>query len=283
MAKLKNAIMNLRLFNSPNRWKDSLAMGFAILAGIETILAVSSVSLNCIWGKYNWLVKLLLVLVLFFILVIVTFIIKHYLVRKGISMKIRGIDVHIRQGDLFKARGWKVIAFNEYFDTTVDDIIIAHNTINGIFIDNYVEDLKELKEAIKNEVDDYTKYKKHIVGGKNKYPLGRIITYKDYMLLSFTHFVNNQARLNQKDYEDCLRVMWTEICRTYANKPIFIPLLGSGITRFDGTPNKSKTNLLKCMLCTLRTCEANINQPITILLTEEAMSDINIYEFKRVK
>jgi len=103
------------------------------------------------------------------------------------------------------------------------------------------------------------------------------------MLLAFTHFENNEARLTQKDYEDCLRVMWTEICKTYANRPVFIPLLGSGITRFDGTPHKSNFDLLRCMLCTLRTSGANINQPITILLTEEAIHDINIYEIKGVK
>ena len=90
-------------------------------------------------------------------------------------------------------------------------------------------------------------------------------------------------KLTQKDYENCLRVMWAEISRTYANKPIFIPLLGSGITRFDGTPHKSNFDLLRCMLCTLRTSGVNINQTITILLTEEAMQSINIYEIKGVK
>ena len=103
------------------------------------------------------------------------------------------------------------------------------------------------------------------------------------MLLAFTHFDNNQAHLTQKDYENCLRVMWAEISRTYANKPIFIPLLGSGITRFDGTPHKSNFDLLRCMLCTLRTSGVNINQTITILQTEEAMQSINIYEIKGVK
>lgn len=37
------------------------------------------------------------------------------------------------------------------------------------------------------------------------------------------------------------------------------------------------------MLCTLRTSLVNINQPITILLTEEAIEEINIYEMKGVK
>lgn len=274
--------MKLPRLNSPILWKDSLTAGLAILAAIETLFAISELTLDPLWGKYNWFIKLLLVLCFFLFIVIFIFARKYYKAKKGISLKIRNIKVNIRQGDIFKAEGWKVIAFNEYFDTTVDDIIIAHNTINGVFIDNYVKDLDDLKQSIANSPDN-PHLKKITKGGKVKYPLGFIVPYGSYMLLAFTHFENNQARLTQKDYEDCLRVMWTEISRTYANKPIFIPLIGSGITRFDGTPHKSKSDLLKCMLCTLRTSVVNINQPITILLTEEAIQDINMYEMKGVQ
>ncbi|MDR0682695.1 MAG: DUF6430 domain-containing protein [Dysgonamonadaceae bacterium] len=275
--------MKSQWLNSPNRWKDSFTVAFAILAIVETFFAISAISLDNICGMYNWITKFLLVLGLFLFIVIVAFIIKYHKTKKGISLNIRGIKVNIRQGDIFKAKGWKVIAFNEFFDTTVDDVVIAHNTLNGIFIDNHIQNLSELQNKITNETDDNTNYKRRICNNRAVYPLGRIITYKDFMLLAFTHFDNNQAHLTQKDYEDCLRVMWTEISRTYANKPIFIPLLGSGITRFDGTPHKSTFDLLKCMLCTLRTSGANINQPITILLTEETIQDINIYEIKGVK
>ena len=274
--------MKLQWLNSPIRWKDSFTVAFAILAVVETFFAISTISLDSIWSKYSWIIRLLLILGLFFLIVVITFIAKYYKTKKGISLTIRSIRVNIKQGDIFKEKDWKVIAFNEFFDTTVDDIVIAHNTLNGIFIDNYVKNLDDLQNIIANEMDN-PKLKGYKRSGKFAYPLGRIITYKDFMLLAFTHFENNEARLTQKDYEDCLRVMWTEICRTYANKPVFIPLLGSGITRFDGTPHKSNFDLLRCMLCTLRTSGVNINQPITILLTEEAIQDINIYEMKGVK
>jgi len=277
-------LLKLQWLNSPNRWKDSFTVAFAILATLETLFAISEISLDCVWGTYNWFVKLLFVLGLFLLIVVTAFIIKHHQTKKGISINIRGIKVNIRQGDIFRANGWKVIAFNKFFDTTVDDKIIAHNTLNGIFIESIIkDDIDNLKKAIETETDDNTKFKRRIRNDRNIYPLGRVITYNDFMLVAFTHFDNNEAHLTQKDYEDCLRVMWTEICRTYANKPVFIPLLGSGITRFDGTPHKSNSDLLKCMLCTLRTSGANINQPITILLTEEAIQNINIYEMKGVK
>lgn len=273
----------IHYINSPLLWKDSTNMAFAIFAGIETLLAVSAISLEKFWGDYSWIIKLLFIIGIFLIIDIVIFIIKRHLAKDGISLSIRGIKVNIRKGDIFEANGWKVIAFNEYFDTQVDDIIIAHNTLNGKFIDDYVTDINELNHVISAETDDNTSFKRRTRNNRIIYPLGRIIRYKDYMLLAFTHFDNNQAHLTQKDYENCLRVMWAEISRTYANRPIFIPLLGSGITRFDGTPHKSNFDLLKCMLCTLRTSEVNINQPITILLTEETMRSINIYEIKGVK
>jgi hypothetical protein len=276
--------MKLKWLNSPTRCKDSFSVAFAILATIETVFAISAISLDSIWSTYNWFIKLLLVLGLFLLIVAVTFIFKYHKTKKGISLNIRGIKINIRQGDIFKANGWRIIAFNEYFDTKVDDIVIANNTLNGKFIDDYVTDINDLNHTIATETDDNTTFKRRTRNNRNVYPLGRIIRYRnDYLLLAFTHFENNQAHLTQKDYEDCLRVMWTEISRTYANRPVFVPLLGSGITRFDGTPHKSNFDLLKCMLCTLRTSGANINQPITILLTEEAIQDINIYEMKGVK
>jgi len=275
--------MKIQWLNSPTRWKDSFTVGNAIFAILGTILAVSGISLEYVCGSHNWIIKLLCVICLFLLTVVITFVIKYFRVKKGISLKIRGIRVNIGQGNIFEAKGWKVIAFNEYFDTTVDDKIIAHNTLNGIFINEYVENIEDLKSAIETEIDDNTIYKRQVRNNRDVFPLGRIITYKDFMLLAFTHFENNEARLTLKDYEGCLRIMWTEICRTYANKPIFIPLLGSGITRFDGTPHKSNFDLLKCMLCTLRTSGVNINQPITIILTEKAIQDINIYEIKGVK
>lgn len=122
--------MNLTWLNSPKLWKDSIATGFGILAVIETVLAISLISFECLWGHLNWLVRVLLILGCFTLIVISVFTLKYFLSKRGVSLSIRGMTIHIKQGDLFKQNGWKVIAFNEFFDTTVDDIIIAHNTLN---------------------------------------------------------------------------------------------------------------------------------------------------------
>ena len=72
------------------------------------------------------------------------------------------------------------------------------------------------------------------------------------------------------------------VCTAYANRPVFLPLIGSGITSFDDVPEKSNIDFLKCMLCTLRASGENFNQRITILLTKEIMQELNLYELKGV-
>jgi hypothetical protein len=70
--------------NSPLLWKDSTNTAFAILAGIETLFAVSAISLEKFWGDYSWIIKLLFVIVIFLIIDVVIFIIKHSLAKDGI-------------------------------------------------------------------------------------------------------------------------------------------------------------------------------------------------------
>ena len=55
--------------------------------------------------------------------------------RNSISLTINNSTVEVKFGDLFSEESdWKSIAFNEYYDTIVDDEIIAQSTLNGIFI-----------------------------------------------------------------------------------------------------------------------------------------------------
>lgn len=196
--------------------------------------------------------------------------------KNGITLSIRNLTVTIQQGDIFKAEGWKLIPFNEFFDTQVDDIIIAHNTLNGIFIDNYIDDVDALQQKLAPG--------RATTGERIQHQLGSIKTYGDYLLLAFTHFTPQyEAHLSWSEYERCLRHMWQEISRVYANKPLFLPLLGGGVTRFDDKTEKSEIELLKCILCTLRTSKVHINTPITILLTKDVIQKINLYELKGVK
>lgn len=272
--------MKFHWTSSKTRWKDSITISLATLAAIQTIAEVSGLIELDPFESLSWWSKLLWILSFFVLLTTVVFIVKLLLSHKGVKLTIGDNEIKIKQADIFKQPGLRLIPFNEYFDTQVDDVIIAHNTLNGKFIDEYVEDTNLLRDTIRN-APEVRGMNSRPSNGKDKFPLGRIIQYDEYLLLAFTHFdENHSAYLSHTDYEKCLIKMWQETDRVYANNPIFIPLLGSGITRFTDTPHKDNLYLAKCLLCTLKMCGVHIKQPITICLTEDTINEMNIYELK---
>lgn len=273
--------MKLKKLCSKILWRDSLTVALGIIASIEALFAITDFGLKDLTTINVWWQKLFIIIGVFLFVWIVTACIKAFQANKEVVLKIRGVKVTITVGDIFKSTNWKLIPFNEFYDTKVDDIIIAHKSLNGMFITEHLSSLEDLQDAI-TQADDVYGLKYRDKGGRSAYPLGRIITYKDYMLLAFSHFEHNQAKLTHKDYEGCLRTMWNEISRVYANRPITLPLLGAGITRFEDISEKSETHLLRCLLCTLKTSNAKIYQPITIVLTKETMDNINLYEIKKI-
>ena len=66
--------------------------------------------------------------------------------KRKVSFKINGTKIIVKEGNIFEEPGKKVIAFNEYFDTTVDDKIIAKGSLNGVFVEKY---------TIKKDLDEY--------------------------------------------------------------------------------------------------------------------------------
>jgi len=77
---------------------------------------------------------------------------------QDVSLTIEGSTVNIKTGDIFQQSGLKAIAFNEYFDTVVDDRIIAKRSLNGIFLEKYlgtsVADLDRHIDEYQFEDDD---------------------------------------------------------------------------------------------------------------------------------
>lgn len=53
---------------------------------------------------------------------------------KRVELSINNSVFEIKEGDIFEESSLKVIGFNEYFDTKVDNKIISDKTLNGIYI-----------------------------------------------------------------------------------------------------------------------------------------------------
>ncbi|EQC84989.1 hypothetical protein LMT8_04615 [Leuconostoc mesenteroides subsp. cremoris TIFN8] len=96
-----------------------------------------------------------------------------------ISISIGATTVQIKSGDLFKQDGLKAIAFNEYFDTQVDDVIIAKRSLNGQVIEKYFPDIQGLDKQIESDKSlekGLIEEMNREVGKKKRYKLGSFLS-----------------------------------------------------------------------------------------------------------
>ena len=255
---------------SSRLWKDSITIGFAIFGVVSAILGVLGVSFTDISGNI-WIVFLATITSLVFSY-LTAVIWQWWHIKDSVTLKIRGIKVTIRQGDIFKEKGWKVISVDDTFSTSEDDSIISHSSLHGKLIQCLKEngEIELLKAAITKD--------------NRKASLGCVKTYNDYILLALTKLnSDDEAYTDNSIYESTLRKMWKELGRIYSGKPICLPILGDGITRFDGISEKpSPFDLIKCMLCTLKTSNTQLKAPISIMIYDR-MNEINLYNLKRLE
>ena len=204
-----------------------------------------------------------------------------------VTLKINNSKVNVFFGDIFSQKGYKIIAFNEYFDTIVDDRLISENSLNGQYIKKYVPDVAELDKLIirdrhiKEPLYSVTNASKKY-GKRTKYHLGVICKNGDYFLLAFSHFdEQNRAYLSLQEYTACLMKMWSEIDALYGGKTVSIPLLGSGITRFRDC-EMTNQELLEIILWTLKISKVKFTYPSTmnIVLSESCKGKIDLYSLK---
>ncbi|MBX9296064.1 DUF6430 domain-containing protein [Chromobacterium vaccinii] len=213
----------------------------------------------------------------------------NYLVE--ISLDIEGSAVLIKVGDIFKQEGLKVIAFNEYFDTVVDDRVISKNSLNGIFITDHLGTQVDLLDSY---IDSYQFDDGEIlgvnegrrIGKKRRFDIGTVCVREDYLLTAFSKFDDqNRAVLTMPEYLGFLIKFWDRINRVYAQKSVSVPIFGSGITRIREHKNITDEDLLKIMLWTFRISEMRFKYParLTIVIHKSKIDKINLLDIKLAK
>ena len=209
----------------------------------------------------------------------------------SIKISVEGSTVLIKVGDLFAQDGLKAIAFNEYFDTQVDNRIISDQSLNGIFIKNHlkvpVQDLDSHIENYSFNVDEFIEEDlTRLEGKKKKYRLGSVCVYKDFLLTAFSKFDDkNRASLTMPEYLEFMINFWDRVNSVYALKSVSTAIFGSGITRIKGHKNISDEDLLKIMLWTFRISEMRFKYPaqLTIVIHKDKIGQINLLDIKSAR
>lgn len=205
-----------------------------------------------------------------------------------VNIDVDGSTVNIKSGDLFSQDGYKVIPFNEYFDTVVDEKIISSSSLNGIFINNYSNtainnlDNHIIQNTDNEDVLDPNTQRR--LGGKVvKFRLSTIIVFNEYLLTAFSKFdEHNKAVLTMPEYIEFLINFWDRVNRIYAQKSVSVPIFGSGITRIKEHKNISDEDLLKIMLWTFKLSEMKFKHPakLSIIIHKDKIDKIDLFNLK---
>jgi len=209
----------------------------------------------------------------------------------SIVINIEGSNVAIKTGDIFKQSGLKAIAFNEYFDTQVDNRIISAASLNGVFIQEHL-DISPFE--LDRYIEKYDFYDSEVLeenesrkqGKKTKYQIGTICLYKEYLLTAFSKFdENNKALMAMPEYLEFLINFWDKVNNLYSQRSVSTTIFGSGITRIKGHKNISDEDLLKIMLWTFRISEMRFKYPakLTIVIHNDKIDQINLLEIKSAR
>ena len=205
-----------------------------------------------------------------------------------IEININNTTIKISEGDIFSnnPNEFKVIGFNEYFDTEVDDIIISSKTLNGKYIKQKYNDVSVLDKKIENDIhlkQNIINNVNRVSGKRTKYKLGTIFKDEDYFLVALSKFdEDNRAYLEVNEYINCLMNFWNKCDVFYSGYTVVMPLLGSGITRFHGYEEITDQEILEIILWTFKVSKIKFKYPssLKIVLTNNTLKKINLYEIK---
>lgn len=256
-AGIGTALSTLLLFVSiPDDWKLYSLIGFALVLFIIYLV---------IWWRANSL--------------------------KEVTIKIDGTSVTVKSGDIFNEEGLKAIAFNEYFDTVVDNTLISERSLNGIFLGSKLNGtIPELDAEIERhpfEEGEILQQGVPRTAGKTvKFRLGTIFVKDDFLLTAMSKFdSSNRANLTMPEYLEFLINFWDRVNKVYAQRSVVTPIFGSGITRIRGHRNISDEDLLKIMLWTFRISEMRFKYPakLTIIVHASKIDQVNLLDLKSLR
>ena len=271
--------------------KTSLSFGIYFLTITCTVCSLSGFSLLdiCPFREMSFaqatFFRILLLLAIYLLFFLISGIVLYLMYcKKEIKITINGISVTIKRGDIFKEDALRVIPVDTCFQTTVDDTIIAKNTLHGQLVLQHGS-VEGIKSAVKTKAQQEGIKRKD---GNYPFRPGTAIRYNGtdggYIMVALIKLdANKEAHTNTTQFESTLINVWKGINRVYAQNPVALPVFGSGIARFDDT-HYTTEQLVIFMLLMLKKSKAQIKSRITIILhsKDEVETLLSLYEHKRL-
>ena len=210
--------------------------------------------------------------------------------RVEITSNALNIKVTIMFGDLFKQTGWKTIGVNDFFDSEVDDDLVASKSLHGQVInDHWPEGRQGWQSAINSSLEnDFFQEEGRREGSKGntkRYAIGTTASAlagsQKFLFVAIGNTDTN-TNVTTADAEDLMRAikgLLQKARQVCAGETLYIPLIGSGLSRVG-----MKDSVLVDLIMTAIFEEAKkllVTKNITILLPVDQKYEINVHDFTR--
>lgn len=197
--------------------------------------------------------------------------------RRRVRIKGNNYSIQIEYGDLLEMRACKkVINFDECFATSVGDAPsnINPESICGQYLQkNPIQDMQTLIDnAHLKPAKSKSKYQ-----NKERYDSGKLVPNGDYLLMAFAKLDKDGLGrfFSYDEFLDCLSMLWEEIDKYYGQKDVCIPVLGSGVTRMDGT-SLTQQELLDIIIGSYRLSAHKIKYPCQLHIVCKKRDDFSL-------
>ena len=274
--------------------KRGLVWSFAVFSVLMTFLSESIFSNCSIVNKeiiesskyFSWLDVDALNITIMKFLVFAALMVVAILISCGYSLirkeRIEGnnYSILVEYGNLLKKKkGQKLINFDECFTSTVGirTADIKKDTVCGQYlIQNPNLNVQALIAA--SGVKPCRRKSKY--NNSTCYEPGTIVANGDDLLMAFTRLESNgkSMKFTVEEYLKCLSLLWEEIDNNYNNKDVYIPVLGSGVARFENGISQSipKQELVDLMISSYKLSPYKLKNKSTLHIVCRRSTDFSM-------
>ena len=208
--------------------------------------------------------------------------------KQSIEIKSNAFDtkIVIKFDDIFQQDGWKAIAVNDFFDSTVDNSFVSSKSLHGSLLQKYwsgnIDDWDR-------QIETHLTHEEYIpetrsAGKQKRYRIGITAPAKKdgkkflCVVLTLTDTSNQETKARLPDLDIAVRGLLCKARSICGNEPLSIPLMGSGLSRV-GVKSDILVNLIVAAIFE-ETKTNKVTSEIRIVLPKEKFWEVNLVSIK---
>lgn len=169
---------------------------------------------------------------------------------RSITLTSNAIDatITVMFADIFAQDGCKAISVNEFFDSTVDEKHVASTSLHGAMLTRcWAGDTadwdRQVTQELMNVQPDEVVHDRVAPGKPNRYAIGTTVSVSrnghEFLCVALTRTCTTslEASATSDDLQHAVRGLLVKARTVCADRPLNIPLLGSGLARTGIKPN----------------------------------------------